>query len=46
MPKTKQTSPRIATLAGSVLTDPKASKKDRQLAASALSQVPKRRKRR
>jgi len=39
MAKSKQTSPRIATLAGSLLANPKASKRDRQLAGSALSQA-------
>jgi hypothetical protein len=39
MAKQEQTSRRVATLAGSILADPKASKKDKQLAESALSQA-------
>ena len=39
MAKQKQTSRRVATLAGSILANPKASKKDKQLAGSALSQA-------
>ena len=44
MAKQKQTSRRVATLAGSILADPEASKQDKQLAGSALS--PAKRKRR
>ena len=35
----KQTSRRVATLAARVLANPQASKKDKQLAGSALAQV-------
>ena len=39
MTKNKRTSRRIAALAGRTLANPKASKKDKELAGSALSQV-------
>ena len=39
MANKKQTSPRVATLAARTLANPKASKQDKQLAASALSQT-------
>ena len=39
MSKSKETSPRIATLAGQTLARPKAGKTLKQLAASALAQA-------
>ena len=44
MSKRKQTSPDVASLAGSMLADPKSSKKDRRLAGSALAQAPPKRR--
>jgi hypothetical protein len=39
MANPKQTSRRVATLAGSILANPKAGKKAKELAASALAQA-------
>jgi hypothetical protein len=44
MAKPKQTSRRVVTLAGSILANPKASKQDKQLAGSALSQAERKRR--
>lgn len=44
MAKTKVTSPRTASKAGQILRDPRSTKAEKSVAASALSQREKRRK--
>lgn len=39
MAKNEQTSPRVASKAGKVLSDPKSTKRERSVAATALTQA-------
>ena len=39
MPKHEQTSPKVASKAGKVLADPKSTKREKSVAASALTQA-------